>query len=180
MSQAKVSEEHPLREFFRSLVHNSLSVKLGLHDADIENYLCGLVTEFMHADASLLPDRDKTVEDIVEMLATGDVLLGADSFERERQVHKHVGDYIMFWGGLFPEHLAMLRKQARPSGMIDHVSQGKASYYLVSTFVHGDYAREATLFKNLSEDFEAYLFALHLVREAWDEGDGNWSQGFRA
>lgn len=180
MSRPRMSEDHPLREFFQSLVHNSVHVKMGLKDSDIENYLCGLITEFMHADSSLLADNGRVVDDLVDMVASGDVLLGADSFDREREVHKHIGDYILFWGGVFPEHLDLLRKSGRPSGLIDHVGQGKTSYHLVSTFVHGDYASEASLFRKLSHDFETYLFALHLVREAWDGTGGAWGSGFEA
>lgn len=180
MSRARVSDGHPLREFFQTLVHNSVSVKMGLRDTDVENYLCDLITEFMHTDACALEDADRKIDDIVQMLFEGDVLLGAGSFERERQVHKHVGDYIMFWGGVFPEHLELMRKAGRPAGLINHVHQGRASYHLVSTFVHGDHATEASLFKRLSEEFETYLFALHLVRDAWGGQDGLWSRGFRA
>ena len=180
MSRARISEDHPLRDFFQSLVHNSVHVKMGLRDSDVESYLCGLVTEFMHTDASALENQDKQVDDLVEMIVEGDVLLGAQSFDREREVHKHIGDYILFWGGIFPEHLELLKKSGRPAGLIDHVNQGKTSYHLVSTFVHGDYATEASLFRRLSDEFETYLFALHLVREAWGGEDGQWSRGFSA
>jgi len=180
MSRERVSEDHPLREFFQSLVHHSIHVKMGLSDVDIENYLSGLITEFMHIDATALEDRDKVVEDLVEMAARGDVILGANSFEREREVHKHIGDYLMFYGGLFPEHLKLLRRTGRPAGLLNHVEQGKTSYHLVSTFVHGDFAPEAALFKRMSDDFETYLFALHLVREAWGGEGGDWAEGFSA
>jgi hypothetical protein len=180
MARERISDNHPLRDFFRNLVHNSVSVRMGLNDSDVENYLSGLITEFIHADASLLEEHDRHVDDLVEMLYEGDVLLGAESFDQERKVHKHIGDYIMFWGGVFPEHLDLLRRSGRPTGLIDHVAQGKASYYLVSTFEHGDYASESAIFRKLSQEFETYLFALHLVRDAWSEDGGDWSRGFRA
>ncbi len=180
MSHWRVSDDHPLREFFRGLVHGSLHVKLGLQDHDVEDYLAGLVTEFVHAEASPLRVGDGQVDDLVEMVQEGDVLLNADSFEQEREVHKHIGDYILFWGGTFPEHLSLLKRQGRAAGMVDHVTLGRQSYHIVSTFVHGDFATEARLFRQLSERFETYLFALHLVREAWEGESKEWSQGFRA
>lgn len=167
MPGAQISENHPLRALFQGLIHDTLSVKMGLPDRSAENYLCRLVTDFVHTDSSLLSWKDKRMDDIVEMLEHGDVLLAAESFDQERIVHKHIGDYFMFWAGVFPEHLTILRKEGRPSGLIDHVAQGKASYHLVSTFTHGDFAREAPLYKRLSEKFETYLLALQMVRESW-------------
>ncbi|MCW5946700.1 MAG: hypothetical protein KIT74_06685 [Fimbriimonadales bacterium] len=180
MSHWRVSDDHPLREFFRGLVHGSLHVKMGLRDHDIEDYLAGLITEFMHAESSVLHVRNAAVEDLVEMVNESDVLLNADSFEQEREVHKHIGDYVLFWGGTFPEHLQLLRRQGKAAGMVDHVTLGRQSYHVVSTFVHGDHASEATLFRKLSDGFETYLFALHLVREAWEGESKEWSQGFQA
>lgn len=180
MARRRVSDDHPLREFFRGLVHGSLHVKMGLSDHDVEDYLAGLITEFMHAEASALQIGETRTDDIVEMAEKGEILLEADSFEQEREVHKHIGDYALFWAGTFPEHLEVLRKQGRAGGLVDYVALGKQSYYIVSTFVHGDYASEAALFRKLSEGFETYLFALHLVREAWESDAREWSQGFRA
>nr|MBA3725398.1 hypothetical protein [Armatimonadota bacterium] len=159
MPRTKISDDHPLRIYFRGLLHDSVKQRLRLADNTVENYLSTLITEFIHTDALAL-DSDKG-DDIVELIADGDVLLGANSFEREREVHKHVGDTIMFWAGLFPEHLAILRRCGAASGLIDHVAQGKTSYRLVSTFVYGGHAAEAPMFERLSEEFEEYLLALH-------------------
>lgn len=180
MPHFRVSDEHPLREFFRGLVHASLHVKLGLEDQDVEDYLAGLVTEYSHADASVLHVRGNRIEDLVQMFAEADIRLNADSFDAERAVYKHIGDYVLFWAGMYPEYWTLLRKQGKASGYVDHVTLGKQSYHVVSSFVHGDYAREASLFKRLSTGFETYLFALHLVREACESDGREWSQGFTA
>lgn len=180
MKRSRISDEHPLRNFFQSLVHSSLSVKLGLEDRDIEDYLCGLVTEYIHLDAIELENEEEEIDDIVRLLERGDVLLKAKNFEQERKVHKMVGDYLLFWAGVFPEHLKQLKKQGKPTGLINPIEQGKFSYHFVSTFEYGDYAKEAALFRKMSVDFEQYVFALHLVREAWENNQGPWASGFEA
>jgi hypothetical protein len=38
------------------------------------------------------------LEDVGEMLLESNPLLGASSFDREREVRKHVGDYVLFIG----------------------------------------------------------------------------------
>ena len=44
--------------------------------------------------------RGRRVWQVAERLVEGDVLLNATSFEREREVHKHIGDFTLFWTGL--------------------------------------------------------------------------------
>jgi hypothetical protein len=69
-------------------------------------------------------------------------LLQGRSFEREREVRKHIGDYTLFLTGIFPEYVARLpRRGLRLDSMIDYVQAGKESYRIVAAF---DPARIAT------------------------------------
>ena len=52
--------------------------------------------------------RSKRLEDVGEMLVESNPLLEAKSFEREREVRKHIGDYTLFLTGMFPEYVATL------------------------------------------------------------------------
>jgi hypothetical protein len=47
------------------------------------------------------------------MLIESNPLLEASSFDRERAVRKHVGDYTPFMMGLFPESVTRLRRTKR-------------------------------------------------------------------
>ena len=51
----------------------------------------------------------RRVEEVAEMLAEGDLLHRAQSVEREREVHRHVGNYTLFMAGIFPEFLHRLK-----------------------------------------------------------------------
>jgi hypothetical protein len=42
------------------------------------------------------------------MLVESNPMLDAPSFEREREVRKHIGDYTLFLTGIFPEYVATL------------------------------------------------------------------------
>ena len=180
MPRWSVSEDHPLRDFFRSLVHGSLHVQMGLEDQDVEDYLAGLITEYVHLNATTFEVDGEPIEELVVLAEHGDIRQKAPNFQREREVHKLIGDFLMFWGGVFPEQLNLLKKKGAPTGFVNPVAMGKASYHLVSTFDHGDYATESMLYRKLSTRFETYLFALHLVREAWESDRDEWSEGFRA
>lgn len=154
---------HAINMWFREAVHASLWDTLGLKDEQIETYLGQMLVEFLHFDGiyKLRDESGRPIKAITEMVAEGDVRLKASSFEREREVHKHVGDFLLFWSGMFPEQLQTL---PAPDRVIDCEKQGAYSYYVVSTFDHGRYADEAPVFRRLSEEFEACRLGLSLVR----------------
>ena len=168
---ASIPESHPLRTLFHSLVASAFHETLGLPQREISEYLTNVLTEFAHAD-NLYRLRDlegRRLEEVTQMLMEADVRLNAASFEREREVHKHIGDFTLFWAGVYPEAVRRLRAQGRADHLIDYVRQGKQSYYIVSTFQHGRYAEDANLFRQLSDEFELCLYGLSLVRREWEQ-----------
>lgn len=152
--------EHPIRDLFAEKLHHSLDRHVGLTDEQVETYLTDLLVDFIHRDKlyAIRDQKGRLIESVAEMLEEGDLSRKATSFEREREVHKHVGDYLLFCGGMFPE---MLERQA-----IDIDEQGRESYYIASTFRHTPYQAEAALYAKLSAEFPAYRFGLKLVRDS--------------
>jgi len=152
--------DHPLRELFAEKLHTLLDRHVGLPDEQVETYLTDLMIAFLHRDRmyAIRDSQGRVVESVTAMLAEGDVRQNAASFERERQVHKHIGDFLLFCGGMFPE---ILQGQS-----IDVDDQGRESYYIASTFRHSPYEAEASLFAKLSAEFPAYRFGLKLVRDS--------------
>jgi hypothetical protein len=176
----EVSGDHQIRRFFAEALHDSLSSKVGLHHEDVEQYLCQLLIDFLHDDG-VYAIRDASgwrIETVVDMIAEGDVRLNADSFERERDVHKHIGDFLLFWSGVFPEFLKKMRDPGGKDALLNPVAQGRMSYYVASTFDYGDYAREAPVLRKLSSDFEAYMYGLSLMRAEFN--NLGWRDGFDA
>jgi hypothetical protein len=49
--------------------------------------------------------QGRLLEDVAEMLVESNPLLDASSFDRKRQVRKHVRDFTLFFSGLFPERI---------------------------------------------------------------------------
>ena len=103
------------------------------------------------------------------MLYYADVRLGAQSFYQEREVHRHIGDFTLFWTGVYPEALPRLRASLRKDHLIDYVKQGKESYRLVSLFDIGEWREEAPMFRRLSENFEVAMQGLYAVRQMWEQ-----------
>lgn len=50
----------------------------------------------------------RRLEEVADMLVESNPLLDAWSFDREREVRKHIGDFTLFFSGLFPEAVVSL------------------------------------------------------------------------
>jgi hypothetical protein len=94
----------------------------------------------------------------------------APSFDRERQVRKHIGDYTLFFTGMFPESINHFRlRKSRLENLVDWVKAGKESYYVVSKFEYFEYAKVAPLFATLSNHFEECVYGLNQVKNDLQE-----------
>lgn len=157
---------HALEQLFSELTQGSFG-RIGLKDPDLPPYVSALLLEFMTMDR-LYRIRDaagRPVDDVGEMLLEGDLRHRAASFERERVVRKHIGDFTLFFTGMFPEHVASLRTQARLESFVDWIEMGRESYRAVASFDLWPYAEEAPLFNKLAEHFDFLVVGLNLVRD---------------
>lgn len=170
---ARVPKGHPLCRLFASLTEQNFARQLGWPDVEVIGYLTDVLTDFVHVDQlfKVRNAQGQRVEEIAEMLAEGDVLHRAQSVEREREVHKHIGDYTLFMSGVFPEFLRRLKTSktvVSPDALLDFIQVGKRSYRIVSEFTYGPYGESAPLFRKLSENFELCVYGLGHVRADLD------------
>jgi hypothetical protein len=168
-----ISESHPLRQLFLELVGRHYAEAIGIRDPQVVNYVAHLLTEFCDIE-QLLKVRDacgRPISDVGEMLLESDPVYGpAPSFDRERQVRKHIGDYTLFFAGMFPESINHFRlRRQRLENLIDWVKAGKESYYIVSRFDCFEYTKVAPLFAQLSKRFEECVYGLNLVKNDLSE-----------
>ena len=164
-----VGRDHPLRHFFAEVVGRRFESDARLPDPRLASYVSGLLVDFTHVDNlyRVRDTRGRRLEDVGEMLLESNPLLEASSFDREREVRKHVGDYVLFLAGLFPESLSGRQRfrQMRLDVFVDYMKAGKESYRVVSAFDQFEYRDEAPLFRKLADNFELCVFGLNLVKE---------------
>ena len=163
------NQAHPLEPFFQQAVRNSYEGKLGLNDPDVTAYVARLLCEFSESD-KLYQVRDELghpIEELEEMMLASDPVHGsAPSFDAERALRKHIGDYALFVAGMYPEAMASDRRQRRHHPSLGElIAAGKESYFIVSQFNLFEYEQEAPLFARLSDRFERCILGLALVRE---------------
>ena len=168
---AETSQPDPtLRRLFGALVERAFIQTLGVYDSCVAGYLAGVLADFAHVDQvhKIKDLSGRSLDEVADMLLHADVRLEATSFNREREVHKHIGDFTLFWAGLYPEALPRMQSQTRRDHLLDYVQQGKNSYAIAATHDYGEYRQEATVLKKISDEFETCLFGLHAVRGHMD------------
>ena len=171
MSPEHSSSPYPmLRRLFGAVVERAFLHQMGVYEPGVTDYLADVLTEFAHMK-HVYKVRDlqgKPLEEVADMLMQADVRLQATSFNREREVHKHIGDFTLFWGGVYPEALPRLQSRWRKDHLLDYVQQGKNSYAIAASFDYGEYRPQAPILRRLSDEFELCLYGLSLVRREID------------
>jgi hypothetical protein len=168
-----IPESHPLQQLFLELVSRNFSAGVGLRNQEVSEYVAALLTEFCEIEQlyKIRNAAGRPLDDAGELLLESDPIYGdAPSFDRERQVRKHIGDYTLFFTGMFPESINRFRlRRKRMDGFIDFIKAGKESYYIVSKFEFFEYAKVAPLFARLSQEFERCVYGLNLVKNELQE-----------
>jgi hypothetical protein len=160
--------EHPLRRLFAGLTEHTFLEHLGVGDPRLVDYLSGMLSRFIHVDAiyRLRNTQGKRLEEVVEMMVEAESLPPEGNTRRE--VHRHIGDFTLFWTGVYPEALRKLRSFPSKDSFIDYCEQGKRSYYIASTFEDEPYREQAPVLRQLSQQFELCAFGLSQVRREWE------------
>src|SRR5262249_55007846 len=91
----------------------------------------------------------------------------ADVARGGRVCHRHVGDFTLFWTGVYPEALGRLQATGSADALISYQTQGKRSYYVASTLSTG--SDQVSVLRRLSDQFELCAFALSRVRREWEK-----------
>jgi hypothetical protein len=168
-----IPESHPLRQFFTEMVGRHYAEEIGIRDPQLIAYVAHLLTEFCDAEQlfKVHDAANRPIDDVGGMLLESDPVYGpAPSFDRERQVRKHIGDFTLFFTGMFPESLNHYRlRRQRMENFVDWMKAGKESYYIVSKFEHFEYTKVAPLFARLSSHFEQCVYGLNQVKNDLQE-----------
>ena len=170
---ASIPRHHPLRRLFTGLVEHVFYAKIGMCDPAVVEYLSDLLTNFVHVDNiyALRSARGRRLEEVAEMLTEAFVGPDLPPAQRNRIVHKHIGDYTLFWTGVYPENLRYLRAPDKKDHLIDYLAQGKRSYAIASELTEEGAHPPRVLFRRLSDNFEFCAYGLGLVRKGWEELD---------
>ena len=169
----QVPPRHPLRQLFGALTEKSFTEHLGWPDLNVTSYVTNLLVDFTHSDQlyKIRNQQDQPVDTVVDLLFESEVLLEAQSMDRERDVHQHIGDFTLFMAGLFPEYLRRLKTTGliyHKDFLVDYMKTGKRYYGIVAQMADGPSQEEPPLFRKLSDNFELCVTGLGFVRSDLD------------
>jgi hypothetical protein len=144
---------------------------LGIHDREIANYLSLMLANFARTQNlyRIRDSRGTRLETAVEMLLEANLSLHSEQWDREHEIRRHVGDYILFMTGIFRE---WVEKQ---SCLDLYLEEGRKAYGTVSQYHKARYRPGSRLFSELSRDFEFYVGALNYMKKTFfrDHGGGD-------
>ena len=159
-----------LRRFFSGLTEYAFHARLGVADPPLVDYLAELLVRFVHSD-QLYPVRSVRGQRLVQVT---DLLAEAQQREgpARQQVHRHIGDFTLFWAGVYPEVVEGMRRRGMDA-LIDYPQQGKRAYWIASTIPVEEDAVPNAVLKRLSEQFDLCVYGLGEVRRQWEQQSGD-------
>lgn len=165
------SAQAALRRFFTGLAEFTFQARLGVVDPPMVDYLAELLARFVHADAlhTVRTPVGRRLTEVAEMAVEAEHRNG----EARRAIHRHIGDYTLFWTGVYPEALKRLRRADRLDHFIDYCQQGKRSYLIASQLGASDKAEESQVLERISREFELCVYGLGEIRKQWESGEDN-------
>ncbi|MBI2827631.1 MAG: hypothetical protein HYX69_23390 [Planctomycetia bacterium] len=155
-----------LYRFFAGLTEYVFQTRLGVVDPPLVDYLSVLLARFVRCDA-IYDVRDlagRRLEEVAQMLFEAQARVG----DARREVHRHIGDFTLFWSGVYPESLRRLKRESRLDHLVDYREQGKRAYLIASTIASDANRDENEVLERLSHEFELCAYGLGELRREWE------------
>ena len=161
--------EDSLRRLFAALTEHTFQVELGVVDPALSDYLVDMLVRFTNSSEIY---RHRSVEG-ERLEGVADMLEEAEQREArpERELRRHIGDFTLFWTGVYPENLRRIHRRKAKDDLIDYFDQGKRSYLIASNLSSANVAPPGEVLAELSDKFEYCVYGLGLVRQQWESKD---------
>ncbi len=164
-----------LNRFFVGLSEYVFHSQLGVVDTQLVDYVSELLVRFTRVEGlqrvRLLNGKPAT--EVVAMVAEAEQRLG----EAKREVHRHIGDYTLFWSGLYPEALRQMQSKDSPDQFLSYCAQGKRAYRIAASMESDERSTSNDLLHRMSEQFEMCAYGLREIRREWERRDDQGSSG---
>ncbi|QDU54559.1 hypothetical protein [Aeoliella mucimassa] len=167
--------EHPrgkqVRQFFAGVTEYVFQTRLGVADPPLVDYLSELLTRFLRLDDvySVRTPRGDRLTQVADML----VEVSQRQGPAKRQLHRHIGDFTLFWTGVYPEVADRMRKIGGKDVMLDYRDQGKRNYRLASTIPVEKELAPSEVLQRLSDCFDICTVGLAEVRKEWESEENS-------
>jgi len=160
-----------LRRFFSGISEQTFQCQLGVADPALIDYISDLLVRFVRSDAvyRIRSLTGQPLAQVAVMMSEAEKRVG----EAKRDVHKHIGDFTLFWAGVYPETLRKMQATSETDHLIDYCAHGKRSYWIASTMSQEADERNCHVLSRLSREFELCAYGLREVRREWERRDND-------
>ena len=158
----------PIHRYFAGITENTFHSHLGVVDPPLVDYISDLLVRFVRSDIvhRIRSVTGRPLMSVGEMADEAAERLG----DARRELHQHIGDFTLFWSGVYPE--ALRRGNEADDQFSEYLNHGKRSYRIASEIESVDEeTTEPEVFLRLSDRFELCAYGLREVRRVWEEGD---------
>ncbi len=161
-----------LWEMFAGLVENAFYGEIGLADPELADYVTALMARFVRTEAVYPPSKltGRRIDGLSQMLEELQGPARVGGLAEERSLYRHIGDFTLFWTGLFPETVRFHsdRIGGQRDALLDYVCHGKRSYLTASQLSRqGLDQPPRDLLRRLSTHYELCVRAMEIVRNQW-------------
>jgi hypothetical protein len=158
-----------LERYFAGLTEQTFESRLGVADPPLVDYLCDLLVRFVRTDIvyRLRNPRGERLAAVAQMRMEADQRIGS----ARRAAHRQIGDFTLFWAGLYPEALSHLQDDSRIDHLLNYRAEGKRAYHIASTIPGDSEDPGAEILRRLSAEFDLLAYGLGEVRREWDRRD---------
>ncbi|WP_168565313.1 hypothetical protein [Crateriforma spongiae] len=162
-----------IERFFSGLSECVFHSDLGIADVQLVDYVSDLLFRFVRMENlhRVRKSNGEPATEVFQMMGEADKRIGV----ARRDVHRHIGDFTLFWSGMYPERLRKIRGRGTADGYLDYCRQGKLAYAIASEIEADDDRPSCELLALLSEQFELCAYGLREIRREWEQaepGDG--------
>ena len=165
-----VPPDHPLRRLFAGLTEHAFLTSIGITDPPLIDYVSELLTRFTHFGAvyRLQGSHGRPLTEVAEMVMEAEEI--PPEGRTKREYHRHIGDFTLFWTGLFPEAVRRAETGWAKDSFVSYTLPGEA---VVPDRRHVRGRRRTGRRRRSSSDsgpeFELCAVGLNRVRRELDE-----------
>ncbi len=160
-----------LRRYFAGLTEYAFEAELGVADPPLVDYVAELLHRFVRSEDvyNVRSVRGQRLTQVADMLAEATARRGA----ARRRVQRHIGDFTLFWTGVYPDIAERIRRAGGKDALLNYQELGKRSYLAASQIPDESEGAPAELLQRLSDQFELCVYGLSEVRRLWTEQDSD-------
>lgn len=157
-----------IERFFRGLSECIFHSKLGVADVQLVDYVGDMMLRFVRTEDihRVRRPNGRPATEVFQMLREAEQRIGL----ARREVHRHIGDFTLFWSGMYPESLRSLKPVDSADPFLSYCQHGKRAYQIAADIEGGQDRPSSDVLRRLSEDFEMCAYGLREIRREIEEG----------